>query len=196
MPRRSKIGNQLIEAWRQTIEKDYCSGHINSERGLQALLLANLKAVFESGKTKRQMFIEPTVKLPDGSIIRPDMMICNAREVICVLELKYVPRGSADTTKDMHSISSIARASELSVALERYRGPDLPRPPFEVSRTVLFAWAGVHCGGTEPAPEWKDPAFAEHFFLELHAVTTEGEVPQLRYNTNALRVTVDEPVEA
>ncbi|AOI72479.1 hypothetical protein WI32_10880 [Burkholderia ubonensis] len=159
------------------------------------MLLANLKAVFEGSDTKRQVFIEPTLNL-NGSVIRPDMMICNAREVICVLELKYVPRGRADTTKDMRSISSIARASELTVALERYRGPELTRPPFKVSGTVLFAWAGIHCGDTEPAQEWKDPAFADHYFLELHAVTTEGEVPQLRYNTNALRVTIDEPVEA
>ena len=195
MPRRSKIGNQLIEAWTQTVEEDYCSGHINSERSLQALLLANLKGIFDGSENKRHAFVEPTVKLSDGRLIRPDMMICNAREVICVLELKYAPRGIADTTKDMRSISSIARASELSVALERYRGPELPRLSFNVSRTVLFAWAGIHCGDSEPAREWTNPAFAEHYFLELHAVTTEGRAPKLRYNTNALRVTVDESLE-
>lgn len=195
MPRRSKIGNQLVAAWTHTVEKDYCSGHVNSERSLQALLLANLRAVFEDDETKRQVFVEPTVKLSDGSVIRPDMMICNAREVICVLEIKYVPRGIADTTKDMRSIASIARASELSVALERYRGPELPRLSFEVSQTVLFAWAAIHCGGTEPAIEWKDPAFAAHYFLELHAVTSEGQVPKLRYNAKGLRITGDEPIE-
>lgn len=196
MPRRSKIGNQLIEAWSRTVENDYCAGHVNSERGLQALLFANLKSVLADDGIKRHLFVEPTVRLSDGSIVRPDMMICNAREVICVLELKYVPRGKADTSKDMNSISSIARASGLSVALERYRGPELPPLSFDISRTVLFAWAGIHCGDSEPAPEWEHPAFKEHYFLEMHAVTSEGHVPTIRYNTNALRVVLDNPIEA
>jgi hypothetical protein len=196
MPRRSKIGNQLIDAWTQTVEKDYCSGHVNSERSLQALLLANLMVIFEDSETNRRVFVEPTVKLSNGSVIRPDMMICNARDVICVLELKYVPRGIADRTKDMRSISAIAKASKLSVALERYRGSELPQLSFEVSKTVLFAWAGIHCGDTKPTPQWHDRAFAAHYFLELHATTTEGMVPRLRYNTNALRITIDELMEA
>jgi hypothetical protein len=195
MPRRSRIGKQLIEAWKQTVNDDYCSGHINSERSLQALLLANLRTVFEVDETKRQVFVEPTLTLPDGSLIRPDMMICNAREVISVLELKYAPRGIAATTKDMRSISSIAGASELVVTLDRYRGPDLPRMSFQVSQTMLFAWAGIHCGDAEPAREWNDPAFAGHYFLEMHAVTADGQVPELRYNAKGLRVTGDEPIE-
>jgi hypothetical protein len=115
--------------------------------------------------------------------------------VICVLELKYVPRGIVDTAKDMRSISAIAQASKLSVALERYRGPNLPQLSFDVSKTVLFAWAGIHCGDTKPAPQWRDPTFAAHYFLELHAATEEGRVPKLRYNTNALRVAIDESME-
>ncbi|TCG04915.1 hypothetical protein BZM27_37455 [Paraburkholderia steynii] len=196
MPRRTKIGNQLIKAWKRTVENDYSPGHINSERSLQALLFANLRTVLNEEGAERRVFVEPTVRLSDGSIIRPDMMICNAREVICILELKYVPRGKANTDKDMRSISSIARAPGLSVALERYSGSELPPLSFDVSRSVLFAWAGVHCGDSEPAQEWADPAFQGHYFLELHAVTSEGREPSLRYNTNAFRVSVDDPVEA
>jgi hypothetical protein len=195
MAQRSKIGNHLIEAWKRTVENEYCNGHINSERSLQAVLFANLRAVFAEHEAARRIFIEPTVQLPDRTIIRPDIVICNAREAICFLELKYAPRAKADTTKDMRSISSIARSEGISISLERYRGPKLPPMSLGVSKTVLFAWAGIHAGSAEPSVVWADPAFKNHFHLELHARTKDGHTPDERYNTNALRVK-DAPVEA
>lgn len=192
MPKRTGIRNQLIRAWEQTVRSDYCSGHINSERSLQASLFANLRTVLKEDDVQRHVFIEPTLKVSDGNIVRPDIMVCNAREAICFLELKYVPRGKVDTSKDMRSLTSIARSTDMSVSLERYRGPKLPPMSFKISKTVLFAWAGIHCGEPEPAEAWSDPAFREHFHLELHAVTSEGQQPRLHYHTDARRVSPED----
>ncbi|MGA3126650.1 MAG: hypothetical protein ABSD13_08020 [Candidatus Korobacteraceae bacterium] len=169
------------------MESEYCKGHVNSERSLQAMLFANLRAVFAEEKTARRIFVEPTVKLADGSVIRPDIVICNSREAICFLELKYVPRGKADTTKDMRSIASVARSEGIAISLERYRGPKLPPMSFDVSKTVLFAWAGIHAGSTELSEAWNDPAFQGHFYLELHAVTKDGHVPREVQHQRAAR---------
>lgn len=127
MARRTKLADYLLHAWRRTVQTDYCAGHINSERSLQALLVANLRALFVEAKFARRIFVEPTVQLPDARLIRPDVVICDTREAICFLELKYVPRGKPATAKDMQSISSIARSAGTTVRLDRYRGPALPR---------------------------------------------------------------------
>jgi len=195
MARRTKVGNQVIEAWKRTVVNEYCNGHINSERSLQALLFSNLRAVFAEDETERRIFVEPTVQLPGVGVIRPDIVICNSREAICFLELKFAPRAKADTKKDMRSISSVGRSEGISILLKRYRGPDLPSMKFAVSKTVLFAWAGIHAGGTEPSKEWTDPAFQGHFHLELHATTNDGQALGERYNTNALHVK-NSPIEA
>lgn len=189
MARRSKLGGHLVEAWRRTIKEDYCKGHINSERSLQALLVANLRTVFREEVIDRRIFVEPAIRLHDGRLIRPDIVVCNAREAICFVELKYAPRGIASTAKDMRSISAIARSEDISIALQRYRGPQLPPMVFRMSKATLFAWAGIHAGDTAPSTLWDtDEAFADHFYLEMHAKTIRGSAPEERYNTDALRV--------
>jgi hypothetical protein len=195
MARRTKLADHLIQAWQRTVRIDYCGGHINSERGLQALLVANLRAVFKDAKFARRIFIEPTVQLPDRRLIRPDVVICNAREAICFLELKYVPRSKPATAKDMQSFSSIACAEGITVRLDRYRGPVLPPMSFNVSKTVLFAWAAIHGGKTEPSEIWStEPGFDGHVFLEMHAATIQGQNPNEQYHTNAGRVKYRESV--
>ncbi|MCI0152230.1 hypothetical protein KNO81_41225 [Paraburkholderia sediminicola] len=193
--RRTKIGNQLIEGWKRTVALDYCNGHVNSERSLQALFFSNLRTVFEEDETQRRFFIEPTVRLSDDSIVRPDIVICNSREAICILELKYGPRAIVNTAKDMRSLSSIACSKDISIALERYRSPKHGPLSFALSKNVLFAWAGIHAGTAEPSQVWSDPAFQGHYYLELHAITRDGDVPTERYNKNA-HLLEDAPFDA
>jgi hypothetical protein len=71
---------------------------------------------------RRWIFVEPPVRMPDGKVIRPDIVICNRREAICFLELKYVPRGKAGAKKNIQSITSIAPGDDIAISLERYRG--------------------------------------------------------------------------
>lgn len=188
MVKRSKVGHLLADAWRNVIKSEYCNGHINSERSLQSHLFAELRHQIQSGP-KRQIFIEPRVELQsEKRVVRPDIVICNADEVICVVELKYAPRGKAETSKDMRSISAIAADKAVKISIDRYLGPHIPSKPFAISRTTLFAWAGVHRGSGEQSEVWKtDDKFSNHYFLELHALTTPDVDPKLVCNTDAFR---------
>jgi hypothetical protein len=137
----------------------------------------------------RQIFIEPRVDLEvEARIVRPDIVICNANEVICVVELKYAPRGKAATDKDMQSIGAIAADQTIEILVERYLGPRLPSKRYRISSTTLFAWAGVHKGIGQQSDVWTaDDRFANHYFLELHALAKADAEPQLVCNTNAFR---------
>ncbi|AOZ11154.1 hypothetical protein [Cupriavidus malaysiensis] len=150
--KRAKLGRHLLEAWVRAVEKDYCSGHINSERSLQALLVANLHEVFREARVKRRIFVEPTILLRDRKLIRPNIVICNTREASGFLELKYTPRGKASTAKDMQSISSIARDEQVSIDLQRYQGPELPPMTLRMSKMTLFG--GLVFTLTLPRPLW------------------------------------------
>jgi hypothetical protein len=98
---------------------------------LPPLAQAALEAFNED---RRWIFVEPPVRMPDGKVIRPDIVICNRREAICFLKLKYVPRDKAGTKKDMQSITPIARSDGIANSLEWYRGPAHPRMSFKVSK--------------------------------------------------------------
>ncbi|KAG8150143.1 hypothetical protein BFF94_029220 [Burkholderia catarinensis] len=120
--------------------------------------------------------------------MRPDIVVCNSEEVICVVELKYTPRGTAQTAKDMRSIGAIAADKQIEIAVERYRGPAIRLKPYRISETTLFTWAGVHSGTGEKSDVWTaDDRFAKHYYLELHALTRKDESPKLVCNTDALR---------
>ncbi|MFM0009158.1 hypothetical protein [Paraburkholderia sediminicola] len=124
----------------------------------------------------------------EARIVRPDIVICNANEVICVVELKYAPRGKAATEKDMRRIGAIAADQSIEISVERYLGPRIPSKPYRISSTTLFAWAGVHKGSGQQSEVWtRDDRFANHYFLELHALTRTDTEPRLVCNTNAFR---------
>jgi hypothetical protein len=92
MKHRSFIRSRIISAWRQCIEDDYCNQRINSERSLQASFWSHINASLP--KTRR-LFIEPSLTIRGRSGVKriiPDIVICNTREVISVVELKYLPR--------------------------------------------------------------------------------------------------------
>jgi hypothetical protein len=190
MVKRSKVGHCLADAWQNVIKSEYRAGHINSERSLQGHLFAELRHHMQ-GEPNRQILIEPRVDLEVEErkrIVRPDIVICNANEVICVVELKYAPRGKAATAKDMQSIGAIAADQTIEISVERYLGPHLPKKRYRISSTTLFAWAGVHKGTGQQSDVWTaDDRFANHYFLELHALTKADAEPRLVCNTNAFR---------
>ncbi|CAB3795237.1 hypothetical protein LMG28614_04131 [Paraburkholderia ultramafica] len=190
MVKRSKVGHHLADAWESVIQSEYCTGHINSERSLQGHLFAELlQRMRNANKPSRQIFIEPRIDLgEERRIVRPDIVICNANSVICVVELKYAPRGKAETEKDMRSIGAIAADQTIKISVERYLGPHIPSKEYSISSTTLFAWAGVHKGSGQQSEVWtEDDRFANHYFLELHALTRADAEPRLVCNTNAFR---------
>ena len=92
MKQRALLKSQIIEAWHQCINNDYRLQRINSERSLQAAFWSQLNSIFSEN---RRMFIEPGLVFEndgENNKLIPDLVICNKKEVIGIIELKYLPR--------------------------------------------------------------------------------------------------------
>ncbi len=176
MAKRNLLAQHLTAAWDETINHPYASGLINSERGLQFYFCIALLKKF-SGKVKRRLFVEPTVQV-EGELRIPDLVICNSRNVIGVVEFKYTPRGvPREYPKDFETLALIDKnsaAQGLTVSNQRYRGPESPRV-YEVAPDAVYCWASIH---SDECPEF-DRAKLETIggrYLELLAITSPTSV--------------------
>jgi hypothetical protein len=59
----------------------------------------------------RLMFIEPRIVIATGGgqvVVLPNIVICNSRQVIGVIELKYAPRARPRYNKDIAALAALA----------------------------------------------------------------------------------------
>lgn len=185
MSRRSVLRSQVKAAWHQAIVEDYQSQRINSERSLQASLWSKLNAMLPVAT--RRMFIEPAMRVPiaqvDGSEQQqsrfPDIAICNTKEVIGIIEIKYQPRALPSWRKDLETFHWIvSNRDAIRIANVRFRGIGMDEKEYPLARDVLFVWAGVHRPWSSRLLEQVNPELRE-CFLEVHAETSESGNPQL-----------------
>ncbi len=171
---------QLRSAWQHTIERHYQQQQINSERGLQAFLCAALLDRFElDGVAKnRRIFIEPTLAVGRSNIVRkPDIVICNSKSIIGVVELKYKPLGHPRTKKDLETLDWMASHPEgIRVQNDRYLGVARDDRSYPLVADAVLCWAGVHKGMAEPVAR-QISSRLKKYFVELHAVTRAGDDP-------------------
>ena len=180
---RKPLQKQLLHAWEKAIASDYCNRRINSERSLQASFWAQLNE--ELNKRTRRMFIEPGFVVTVNGATRtvyPDIVICNTRNVIAVIEIKYQPRIRPSWRKDIRTLAALSRNRKtLQVANSRYRGSESDTKAYPFAEDVLFVWAGVHrpmadSDLSNDAPLSSGIRSLKGCFLELHAVTSgDGE---------------------
>ncbi len=181
---RYPLQNQLWNAFTRTIREDYEEQLINSENGMLAAFDRHLR--LEIPKARR-IFIEPRVfdgKDPSRRWF-PDMVVCNSREVIAVLEMKYTPRGYPKYERDIEKLKSIAKLRKrLHVANTRYLGVPVDDREYTFSPKTLFLWVGVH----RPFPGFEDSEVPRlvggnsHFrnsLVQFHALTTASAAPEL-----------------
>lgn len=114
----------------------------------------------------------------------PDIVVCNSREVIAIIELKYLPRVKPRYQKDISTLELIAcHRSAIRISNERYRGRDADDQEYSLSKEILFVWAGIH------AVHQSQP---EHLFseghdnltgcyLQLHAATHSDRAADVYY---------------
>ena len=135
---------QLLDAWDSTIRDYYESQLLNSERSLQAAFWANLS---KHSNTNRRTFIEPKFRANRGPEIRrifPDIVVCNTRSIIAVIELKYMPKRLPNYKKDIANLNWIGRnRGRLYVENKRFYG-DAEIRKYHFSTQTLFIWAGIH----------------------------------------------------
>lgn len=157
----------LNTAWAACVER-YNQQEINSERSMQAALWLALNNSLADG---HKIFIEPAIRLPEGRTIRPDLVICNPRHVVGVVEIKYLPRGRAAAAEDIQKLCDIAAASDVKVTHDRYKGPKTKTLPLAVHANTVYAWAAI----TAHAPDtsWFDVHPGR--FVPLIAVTSSDE---------------------
>ena len=102
------LKKELISLWKNDIKKDYEEGLICSERHLQALIFHYLMKKFEC-ICEYKIWLEPLLtgsRLYNLKGTKPDLLITYKNEIICFVELKYVPYGYVNYHKDLNKISS------------------------------------------------------------------------------------------
>ncbi|HEX6960819.1 MAG TPA: hypothetical protein VF175_03055 [Lacipirellula sp.] len=169
----------LIDAWNACIDDDYCLRRINSEHGLQASFYKHLLAVLPKTRT---VFVEPKIK---GARVYPDIVICNTREVIGVIELKYQPRVKPSLCKDLQSLCDLANRQGLQFSNKRYAGPVTDGKIYKFSEHILFAWAGIHRYDADLENRVEELLsdygnVRNHCFLRLHAIPNRNPKPEIR----------------
>ena len=182
MKQRPGIKKQFIAAWKDCIENDYCNQKINSERSLQASLWSYL---YNHLPNNRRLFIEPSFSLKlkgKTKNLYPDIVVCNSKEIIAVIEIKYLPRGKPKYEKDIETLSLLSQhRDKLSISNFRYRGIEADAKEYILSKNILFVWAGIHKSEVVEKPESfaNGRKYIEGSYLQLHAATNEGGIPNV-----------------
>ncbi len=165
----------LFKAWRETIQSCYAQQQINSERSLQVFYYEQISKLLHGSM---KVFVEPKFSRDADDIVFPDLVICNSREIICVIELKYQPRATPSYHKDLQTLQYLAKnAKKLSLCNKRYRGEPARESVYKFSANTIYVWAGVHQLDQKKGSLVETPTFAEgsnllqECYLELHAET-------------------------
>jgi hypothetical protein len=206
MATRYQMRTVLWKAWTNTIKKDYNALLLNSEGGLQTAFAANLRKLLPS--KSRSVYVVPCVRgtsdTPGGKSWRrhPDIVVCDTKQVIAIVELKYLPRGcitlkggevKAGIRKDLQTFelceaAAVRQAKEssgvqgpagLQISMDRYRGKGMPRFNLTLAKDAVFCWAGVFTGEAPQLREGIDDSGVARRFLQLNALTSKGNVPVL-----------------
>lgn len=172
--RRGFLRKHLKAAWNQTISGPYSDALINSERGLQVHFCVKLLGLLEG--QQRRLFIEPTLTFQSGEKRSPDLVICNSRRIIGVVEFKYTPRTLPSYAKDFDTLARLARSAEGEITLsnERFRGPRKIEH-YNVASDAVLCWAAVHCDKAFEVPQLHLKEVGDRY-LELRAIAGEHDV--------------------
>ncbi|WP_146374447.1 hypothetical protein [Symmachiella macrocystis] len=137
------------------------------------------------------MFIEPGMKVGTKRVFFPDIVICNTREVIAVIEIKYQPRALPSHDKDLETLRILARnRRRVSVSNTRFRGPAVDAKNYPMSEDVLFVWAGIHKKPQTSYESEEQKLLSHRFrvlddcFLQLHAETDHLKRPSVFSRVN------------
>lgn len=171
MSQRLLLRKHFYNAWVSIIRGPYSQGLINSERGLQVHYCIALFEQFETSTVSRRLFIEPSMKFQSGPIRYPDLVICNTKSIIGVVEFKYTPCGIPRLGKDIKTLEMLAKAKEgVEISNDRFRGKTNTLHRYAVSPDAVLCWAGVYAGEGLVLPADR----LGRQFLRLDARTAHG----------------------
>lgn len=117
---------------------------------------------------------------PAKAIRYPDLVICNTRKVIGIVELKYQPRARPSWQKDVSTFHWIAEHSRsITISNRRFRGIESDSRVYPLSTDMIYVWAGVHAACDLRLEDHVAPELASQL-LELHAETSRGQTIEIR----------------
>lgn len=173
MRTRSTLRSQLKRAWRSTIEQHYNEQLINSEHGLQAYFCVELLQEFDD--MSRRIFIEPLMSFSKGRR-HPDIVICDSKSIIGIVEFKYVPRGRPQYQKDLTTLQlAVENADSLKISNDRFRGVVADDRSYPLSPTAVLCWAGIYTGEVVNMKTSEEVSKLGKHFLQLDARTALGK---------------------
>lgn len=169
----------MRQAWAETIRSAYLDQVISSERALQVHFTARLMDLFWEDGVKRRVFVEPKMQLDSGARVHPDLLVCNARAIIGVVELKYQPKMRPQCKKDFATFESLAaHGTNIEIDNGRYLGPDPGARKFALSPDPMYVWAGVYRGPISDIPGFVS-TIDPNQLLVLHAATNTDSAPSI-----------------
>lgn len=119
----------------------------------------------------------------DDKLIKrtPDIVVCNSRSIIGVVELKYLPRAEPNFEGDLKKLAAISMArSEISISNIRYQGEEKDGRKYRVANKTLFVWAGVHKALQQPPHLFSEGEQAlQKCYMQLHAATHPNAPPDI-----------------
>lgn len=129
---------------------------------------------FRNNRRAGRIFVEPSVQVLNSSIYKkPDLLICNQRQIIGMVELKYAPRGRATYAKDLETLAHLSEHRlKFEISNQRYLGPKKLGKPFTLASNAVLCWAGVY-SGAKISNEAFSRAESRQDFLALHALTSK-----------------------
>ncbi|WP_108371315.1 hypothetical protein [Limnohabitans sp. T6-5] len=181
MNKRNLLRCNLEATWTNTIQLYYNSQLINSEHSLQVYFCMELLKQFQSKNLQRRIFIEPNIQTSCG-IRFPDVVICNSQEIICIVELKYAPRGRPSIGKDLETLS-FSTSEPFEIKNERYHGPsreDLKK--YTVADDAIICWAGIYTGERINLTSIPKEQKFEDRFLQMDGLTNQDDDPEIWIN--------------
>ena len=184
MTEKTLLRAQLKRAWKNTIENEYAEQLINSENGLQIYFCAALLAQFKTSNVRRRLFIEPRLRFSDGSARHPDIVICDTKNIVGIVELKYTPRGrpgKPSLDKDRETLmQAVTDANSLQISNDRYLGKTLNKRSFSLAKNAVLCWAGVYKGEEIDLRSKIKNELLRKRFLQLSALTVKDAPPTIR----------------
>jgi hypothetical protein len=171
---RQVLRGDLEFAWRRTIEEVYDRGRVDSEASLQVHFSRYLLQRFEDERRDRRIFVEPNIiSIPQSLHKKPDLLICNQRSIIGIVELKYKPRARAIYTKDLETLDLLSKHRlNFVVSNERYLGPSSTERKYKIMSNAVLCWAAIYSGERIKSARFEEAESREEF-LGLHALTSQ-----------------------
>ena len=114
----------------------------------------------------------------------PDLVICDTKSVVGIIELKYTPRGRpvpSGLLKDMETLTHAAADSEsLQIVNERFLGKFVTQVAYPLAGNAVLCWAGLYRGPKELElkKDISNDAFLKRF-LQLSALTYRDADPTI-----------------